>query len=73
MAKFKHGATWTAEPRIPYTAVKGQTHSINGVDHGRYSVSLNGAKLKTIYLLSEPERVIKRFEEWSLGTVVAWS
>ena len=39
-----------------------QKHWINGVDHGRYSVTINGGDLAVVYLLSEPERIIGRLE-----------
>jgi hypothetical protein len=63
---------WVAEFRIPYTAVREQAHWINGVDHGRYAVTLNGGKPTTVYMLSSTERVIRKLEDHALGSVQNW-
>ncbi len=68
---FAAGDPWTAELRVPYTAVPPQARWINGVDHGRYDVTI-GESTVTVYLLSKPERIIRRLERLALGTIDNW-
>ncbi len=69
---FRGGDVWTAELRIPYTIMPSQAHWINGIDHGRYDVTVNDQPAGTVYMLSSPERVIRRLEELVIGTVATW-
>jgi len=69
---FTKGDRWTAELRLPYSVVPGQAQWINGVDNGRYSVSLAGGPSAVVYMLSDPARVIHRLESISLGAVETW-
>jgi hypothetical protein len=71
-ATFMTGSRWTAELRVPYTVVPGQAHWINGADHGRYSVAINGGTPRVVTMLSEPERVIRRLEALVLGSIATW-
>ena len=71
-AEFNGGEKWSAELRIPYTVVPGQPHWINGVDHGRYTVRINDGAQETIYMLSEPQRIVRRFRRMALGTIENW-
>ena len=68
----KTGKPWTAEIRIPYTIVPGQVQWINGVEHGRYTVMINDAQEQVFYMLSEPERIVRRLEAMTLGTIETW-
>ena len=58
--------------RIPYTVVPGQMQWINGVEHGRYTVVINDAQEQVFYMLSEPERIVRRLEAMALGTIETW-
>ncbi len=66
------GERWTAALRVPYSVMPGQSQWINGMDNGRYVVSIDGTGERTIYMLSEPKRVIHRLEAMSLGAVATW-
>lgn len=68
---FTKGRKWSAELRIPYTVISAQKHWINGVDHGRYEVGINGQK-QIVYLVSTPERIINRIENLSEATIRSW-
>jgi hypothetical protein len=59
---FQPGRRWTAELSIPYTVMPGQKQWINGIDNGRYRVSIDGAPPQIVYILSSPERIIQRLE-----------
>ncbi|MFP4057717.1 MAG: hypothetical protein ACLF0G_12695 [Candidatus Brocadiia bacterium] len=72
VARFQDGEPWAAELRIPYTVVPGQAHWINGVDHGRYEVSIHGGEPRVVYMLSKPARIVRRLEHAVLGTVDTW-
>ncbi|MFO8012406.1 MAG: hypothetical protein R6X20_03775 [Phycisphaerae bacterium] len=63
---------WTGELRVPFGAVPGQPHFINGVEHGRYAVRVNGGEPVTVYMLSEPARIVRRLEALALGTIDTW-
>jgi hypothetical protein len=67
-AKCTAGNAWIAEIRLPYTFMRGQAAWINGVENGRYTLTVNGES-KTLYLLSEPARVVKKLEAVILGTI----
>jgi hypothetical protein len=69
VANSTPGERWTAELRIPYTIIPGQAHWINGVEHGRYTVTINDDKQHIVYLLSEPERIICGLEKMGLAGV----
>ena len=68
---FAGGERWSAEVRIPYSVVPGQTQWINGVDHGRYIVGCAG-KFQTVYFLSSSARVRSRLENLALGSIEHW-
>ena len=72
VASFKAGETWACELRIPYTIVKAQKLWINGVEHGRYRLTVDGGRGKVVYFLSDPQRIIRRMEMYALGTVQTW-
>ncbi len=63
---------WTGELRVPLGAVRGQRHFVNLVEHGRYVVRVNGGEPETVYVLSRPERILRRLEAIALGTVDTW-
>lgn len=68
-----HAGNRTAELRVPYSVVPGQNQWINGVDNGRYVVSIDGASNPvTVYMLSDPQRVVHRLEAMSLGAIATW-
>lgn len=71
-SRFVAGSPWAAELRLPYTVSPGQARWINGVEHGRYTIAIDGGKPSGWYLLSEPERIIRRLEGLVLGTVETW-
>ncbi|MBE3070835.1 MAG: hypothetical protein IMZ66_11430, partial [Planctomycetes bacterium] len=71
-AAFVAGDPWAAELRVPFGVVRGQAHFINGLDHGRYEVRVGGGPAQTVYLLSEPSRIIDRLEALALGTIATW-
>jgi len=63
---------WTGELRVPLAAVPGQAHFVNAVEHGRYTVRVNGGRAQTVYVLSRPERIVRRLEAVALGTIETW-
>ena len=63
---------WTGELRVPFGAVPGQPHFINAVEHGRYVVKVNGGEPQTVYVLSEPGRIVRRLEAVAFGTIETW-
>jgi hypothetical protein len=69
---FVPGPKWAAELRIPYTVVPGQAPWINGVDFGRYKVSVNGSPAGTILIGSDASRIRKRLEDTVLGNIDYW-
>ena len=71
-AAFAKSDRWAGELRLPYAAVPGQVLWLNGVEHGRYAVTLNGGPPRVVYFLSTPERVIARLEAISLGAIDTW-
>lgn len=65
------GRPWRAACRVPYGAVQGQKPWLTGVDHARYRL-VAGSETQTIYLLSRPERIMRRLETLALGTLATW-
>ncbi len=45
---------------------------MNGVNHGRYDVRINSGAWRTVYVLSDPDYIIRRLEKLALGTVANW-
>ena len=71
-AAFRGGDAWTAELRVPFAVVPGQAHFINGLDHARYEVVVDGGPKRTVYMLSDPARIVARIEAIALGTIATW-
>jgi len=71
-SRFVAGSPWAVELRLPYAVSPGQARWINGVEHGRYTIAIDGGKPSGWYLLSEPERIIRRLEDLALGTIETW-
>jgi hypothetical protein len=67
------GNRWTMELRVPYTVVPGQRHWINGIDHGRYVIQLGDLPEQTVYMLSSPERIVRRLERYVDGAIDTWT
>jgi len=63
---------WTGELRVPLASVPGQAHFINAVENGRYTVRVNGGEGQTVYMLSRPERIVRRLEALALGSIETW-
>jgi hypothetical protein len=62
------------ELAIPYTVVPGQKPWMNGVENGRYAISLNGAtgSEQVVYMLSSGQRIIEHLEADVVGTIETW-
>jgi len=63
---------WTGELRVPFGAAAGQRQFVSAVEHGRYEVTVNGGTPETVYVLSDPARIVRRLEAIALGTVDTW-
>jgi len=63
---------WTGELRVPFGAVPGQAHFVGAVEHGRFTVKVNGGQGQTVYMLSEPGRILARLEAVALGSIDTW-
>ncbi len=73
---FRHaqvkGERWSSELRIPFSVVHGQQPWINGVENGRYEITLNNGPARVVYMLSEGKRIVERLEAMVLGTLQTW-
>ncbi len=56
---------------LPYTVVKGQAAWANGVEHGRYTVDINGQR-RNIYLASSEGDVRRALERELAGGLRTW-
>ena len=72
VSAFVAGPPWSAELRIPYTVVPGQAPWINGVDFGRYKVTVDGSPAGTVVIASDASRIRKRLEDTVLGNIDYW-
>jgi hypothetical protein len=60
-----------AEAVIPYAAVS-KSGSLNGVENGRYAVSIDGGPERVVYMLSDGRRIAAKLERDVLGTIETW-
>jgi hypothetical protein len=56
---------------LPYTVVKGQSAWTNGVEHGRYTVDIDGSR-RNLYLASSEESVRRALERELAGGLRTW-
>ncbi len=69
---FTAGSRWAAEIKIPYTFNPGQKQWINASENTRFTLSVNDNQAYTLYMLSEPQRIIDRLECLCFGAVETW-
>lgn len=69
---WSKGDPWRAELRIPYTVIPAQKPWINGVEYGRYRLTINGRATQHFTIRSHPDRLRRRLEEAVLGTIETW-
>jgi hypothetical protein len=63
---------WAVELHIPYAVNPGQAVWMNGVEHGRYRLTSSSGPQINLYMLSEPQRIIRRMEHLVIGTIDTW-
>ncbi len=63
---------WAVELYLPYAINPNQAVWMNGVDHGRYRFTSSRGPQATLYMLSEPKRIIRRMEQLVIGTIDTW-